>query len=120
MSVKRAMVLAVRTLAQPTDVLAMGPRKICRAGDGDRTLRFQRGKISVWVEVAIVGNLSQAIAVEIWQDAALAFVPCAEGEYLRFGKTPTFGDDLERILEFDTARLHPQWNGVKCVYCVLR
>lgn len=60
-SVRRAMVLAVRTLAQPTDVLALGPRNIIRSAAGDRVLRFQRGKTGVWVEVAVVGELAQVI-----------------------------------------------------------
>jgi integrase len=68
-SVKRAMVLAVRTLAQPTDVLAMGPRNIIRQPDGKRLLRFSRGKTGVWVEVEVVGELAQAI------DAAVAENP---------------------------------------------
>lgn len=46
-SVQRAMVLAVRTLAQPIDVLAMRPRNIIRNPDGSRILRFQRGKTGV-------------------------------------------------------------------------
>ena len=66
--------------------------------------------------------------VEIWKDGILvpfgvylrrfgmAFMPCVEGEYLRFEKAPGFGDDLERIFEIDVSKLHPQWNGVKCIY----
>jgi integrase len=60
-SVRRAMVLAVRTLAQPTDVLALGPRNIMRTADGARILRFSRGKTGVPVEVAIVGEIAQAL-----------------------------------------------------------
>ena len=46
----------------------------------------------------------------------MAFVESVEGEYLRFGKAPRFGDDLELVLQLDLAELHKGWNGVKCVY----
>jgi hypothetical protein len=70
--------------------------------------------------------------VEIWRDGVqvpfgdylrrfgMAFAPCVEGEYLRFEKAPTFGEDLERIFEIDLNRLHAQWNGIKCVYRTTR
>ncbi len=66
--------------------------------------------------------------VEIWKDGVLvpfgdylrrfgmAFAPCVEGEYLPFEKSPTFGEDLERVFEIDVNKLHSQWNGVKCIY----
>ena len=66
--------------------------------------------------------------VEIWDEGRLvtfhdyaarfgmAFVASAEGEYLRFGKTPRFGEDLERVFQIDVAELDRRWNGVKCVY----
>ena len=70
--------------------------------------------------------------VEIWDGDRLVpfheyaerfgmkFVASVEGEYLRFGKTANFGEDLERVLEFDLATLHKGWNGVKCVYRCVR
>jgi len=66
--------------------------------------------------------------VEIWKQDRLVsfhdyaarfdmtFVPCVEGEYLRFGKVSRFGEDLERVCEIDVSKIHPQWNGIKCVY----
>lgn len=59
-SVRIAMTLALRTLALPDDVLAMGPRNIVRDGEA-RILRFQRGKTGVWVEVAVVGELAAIV-----------------------------------------------------------
>jgi integrase len=60
-SVRLAMVLAVRTLGLPADILAMGPRNIVRYQDGKRTLRFSRGKTGVKVEIEIVGELAAAL-----------------------------------------------------------
>lgn len=66
--------------------------------------------------------------VEIWDEDRLvpfgdyaarfgmAFAASAEGEYLRFGKAPDFGKDLEQVFQIDLAELHRGWNGVKCVY----
>jgi SAM-dependent methyltransferase len=66
--------------------------------------------------------------VEIWQEGRLvpfgdylrrfgmAFAPAAEGEYLRFGKSPQFGADLELVFEVDLSALHAHWDGIKCVY----
>jgi SAM-dependent methyltransferase len=66
--------------------------------------------------------------VEIWDEDRLvpfrdyaarfgmAFVASVEGEYLRFGKTPHFGEDLEPVFQVDLANLNREWNGVKCVY----
>lgn len=66
--------------------------------------------------------------VEIWQDGRLvpfgdylrrfgmAFAPASEGEYLRFGKSPQFGDDLQLVHEIDLSELYAHWDGVKCVY----
>jgi SAM-dependent methyltransferase len=48
-----------------------------------------------------------------------AFVPAAEGEYLRFGKLVHFAEDLEPVFEVDTNVIHAHWNGIKCVYRVL-
>lgn len=68
--------------------------------------------------------------VEIWQGGRLvpfgdylrrhgmALVPAAEGEYLRFGKSPRFAEDLELVLEVDLAAIHVHWDGIKCVYRV--
>ena len=44
------------------------------------------------------------------------FVASVEGEYLRFGKTANFGEDLELVFQLELAELHKGWNGVKCVY----
>lgn len=60
-AVKRAMTLAVRTLALPADVLAMGPRNIVRLPDGSRVLRFARGKTGVQVEIAVEGDLARIV-----------------------------------------------------------
>lgn len=70
--------------------------------------------------------------VEIWDDGRLlsfgdylarfgmAFVPAAQGEYLRFGKSTAFGEDLELVFQIDLSELHEHWDGVKCVYRVMR
>ena len=60
-SVRLAMVLAVRTLGLPGDILKMGPRNIVKYDDGRRTLRFRRGKTNIPVEVEIVGELAAAL-----------------------------------------------------------
>jgi len=66
--------------------------------------------------------------VEIWQDGtlvpfgdylsrhAMALASAPDGHYLRFGKAPTFGDDLVQVLELDLSTLHAHWDGIKCVY----
>ena len=66
--------------------------------------------------------------VEIWEDGRLvpfgdyarrfgiALVPAQEGEYLRFGKSPRFGENLELVVEVDLGALHEHWDGIKCVY----
>jgi integrase len=61
-SVRLAMVLAVRTLGLPADVLRLGMRNVVRYDDGRRTLRFRRGKTNVQVEVEIVGDLEDVLA----------------------------------------------------------
>ena len=65
---------------------------------------------------------------KIWDDGKLLpfhrylrqfnmeLAPALEGKYLRFGKTPRFGTDLELILQIDLSRISPNWDGVKCVY----
>lgn len=80
--VRRAMALALRTLALPDDVLAMGPRNIVRAGDGRRLLRFERGKVKgAWVEVELIGELAGIV------DEALAErVVCETFVHKRNGK----------------------------------
>jgi integrase len=60
-SVQLAMVLAVRTLGLPADVLRMGRANVVRYDDGRRTLRFRRGKTNQPVEVEIVGELAAAL-----------------------------------------------------------
>jgi SAM-dependent methyltransferase len=66
--------------------------------------------------------------VEIWHEGALvpfgdylrgfgmAFAPCIEGEYLRFGKAPCFGENLRQVFQIDVSELSPNSNGIKCVY----
>ena len=53
--------LAVRTLALPADILALGPRNILWRPNGERILRFSRGKTRVVVEIEIVGELAKII-----------------------------------------------------------
>lgn len=60
-AVRRAMALAVRTLALPADILALGPRNILWRPNGERVLRFARGKTRVVVEIEIVGELAKII-----------------------------------------------------------
>jgi len=66
--------------------------------------------------------------VEIWQDGrvlpfgaylrqhGMSLLPADEGEYLRFGKCPSVGEDLEPIVEIDVSAIDPRWSGIKCVY----
>lgn len=66
--------------------------------------------------------------VEIWENGKLLpfgrylqqfdmqLAPASEGEYLRFGKSPQFGKDLELVVQIDLSRLSPNWDGVKCIY----
>lgn len=66
--------------------------------------------------------------VEIWHDGQLvpfgdylrrfgmAFEPAPEGEYLRFGKSPRFAEDLRLVFQLDLGELDERWNGIKCVY----
>jgi SAM-dependent methyltransferase len=68
--------------------------------------------------------------VEIWDEGALlpfaeygrrygvALTAAPDGEYLRFGKVPGFGEDLEPVFEIDLSTLHSHWDGIKCVYRV--
>ena len=68
--------------------------------------------------------------VEIWENGALvplgeyarrhgvALAPAPEGSYLRFGKSPTFATDLVAVTEIDVARIHEDFDGIKCVYRV--
>ncbi len=68
--------------------------------------------------------------VEIWQDGRLipfgdylrrfgmAFAAAPDGEYLRFGKSPRFGEDLQLVLQINLNELHAHWDGVKCIYRV--
>ena len=55
------MVLCVRTLGLPADVLRVGRRNLMRYDDGRQTLRFKRGKTGVAVEIEIVGELAAAL-----------------------------------------------------------
>ena len=66
--------------------------------------------------------------VEIWHDGKLvpfgeylrrfgmALELAPEGEYLRFGKSPRFGEDLRLVFQLDLHELDERWNGTKCVY----
>jgi SAM-dependent methyltransferase len=66
--------------------------------------------------------------VEIWEDGTLvpfgdylrrygaALVRAPEGEYMRFGKAGGFGEGLAPIFEIDVAAIHPDLDGIKCVY----
>ena len=68
--------------------------------------------------------------VEIWDEGRLVpfhdyaarfgmtFVASVEGEYLRFGKTADFGEDLHPVCQIDLGEIFPRWNGIKCVYRV--
>lgn len=60
-SVRLAMLLCVRTLGLPSDVLRYGPRNVVKYDDGRKTLRFKRGKTGVLVEIEIVGELAAAL-----------------------------------------------------------
>jgi len=74
--------------------------------------------------------LEYARLVEIWQEGSIlpfrdyagrhgvALTPAGEGEYLHFGKQRSFGEDLEPVLEIDLSTVHPEWDGIKCVYRV--
>lgn len=86
-SVRRAMVLALRTLAIPADLLALGPRNLVRQPDGTRVLRFQRGKTGVWVEVKVQGELAQLVDEALAAPVVRAtFVHTASGDpYTRDG-----------------------------------
>lgn len=66
--------------------------------------------------------------VEIWDGERLvpfgdylrsfgmALEPAPEGEYLRFGKSPRFGEDLRLVFQVDLSEVNDRWNGIKCVY----
>ena len=70
--------------------------------------------------------------VEIWEDGRLLpfgdylrrfdmeFETAQDGEYLRFGKAPRFGLDLEQVFQIDLSEIDPHWDGVKCVYRLTR
>ena len=66
--------------------------------------------------------------VEIWDEGRLLpfgdylrgfgmeLATAPDGEYLRFGKSPRFGLDLELVFQVDLNEIHAHWDGVKCVY----
>ena len=60
-AVRRYMALAIRVLALPADILALGPRNIVRVANGRRILRFVRGKTGVIVQIEIVTQLAEVI-----------------------------------------------------------
>ena len=60
-SVKLAMVLAVRTLAAPADVLCVGLRNLVKRDGRAPTRRWRRGKTNIQVEVEITGDLATAV-----------------------------------------------------------
>ena len=69
--------------------------------------------------------------VEIWENGEIlpfgeyarrhgvALADAPEGQFLHFGKVSAFGRDLERVFEIDVTSIHPDWDGIKCVYRVL-
>jgi len=69
--------------------------------------------------------------VEIWDDGRLvpfgdylrrfgmALESAPEGEYLRFGKSPRFGEDLRLVSQVELSELNDRWNGIKCVYRIV-
>jgi integrase len=74
-SVQLAMLLAVRTLALPGDILQMGADNIAQVGD-QRVLRFRRNKTGALITIAIEGELADAID------------KCLEDSWVKFRKTP--------------------------------
>jgi hypothetical protein len=46
----------------------------------------------------------------------MGFVPAVEGEYLQLVHASGLGDDLELLYEIELSRIHPHWDGIKCVY----
>jgi integrase len=80
-AVKLAMVLALRTLAIPADILQLGPRNVHRLPDNRRVLRFARGKTGVQVEIEIVGELAALIDGHLTADVVFAtFVHRRDGK----------------------------------------
>lgn len=67
-SVKIAMSLALRTLALPGDILALGPRNVVRMPDGKRLLRIARSKTETLVEIEIVGELARIVDEHVGAD----------------------------------------------------
>lgn len=78
-SERLAMVLCVRTLGLPGDVLKMGPRNLRRHDDGRRTLAFRRGKTGALVEIEIVGELA-AVLEPLMRTAHPTFVRRLDGQ----------------------------------------
>lgn len=64
-SVRLAMILAVRTLALPADLLALGPRDLVRTADGARALRFMRGKTGIRVEILLEGDFGALVEAHL-------------------------------------------------------
>lgn len=99
-------------------------REILRVLDGDGLAKIDADEIRPQLPP------EYARLVEIWEDGTLlplrdyalrfgmALVPAHEGEFLRFGPCPGFGNDLERVAEIDLAKLHADWDGIKCIYRV--
>jgi SAM-dependent methyltransferase len=66
--------------------------------------------------------------VEIWDEGRLVpfgaylrefgmeLASATDGHYLRFGKAPRFGLDLELACEVDLGEISAHWDGIKCVY----
>lgn len=79
-AVRLAMTLALRTLALPADVLQMGPQHVIRLPNGQRALRFARGKTGHLVEIKIVGELAGAIEPHIEASIIRTFVHRRDGK----------------------------------------
>jgi SAM-dependent methyltransferase len=68
--------------------------------------------------------------VEIWENGEIvpfgdyarrhgvALADAPEGHFLHFAKAPSFGRDLDPVVEIDLTAIHPDWDGIKCVYRV--
>lgn len=56
-----AMLLALRTLQRPQDVLAFGPQHVAKLDDGRRVLRFVQQKTQSKVDILLEGELARVI-----------------------------------------------------------
>lgn len=93
-SVQLAMLIAVRTLALPGDILSFAPANVVTSGE-KRVLRFQRNKTGALVTVELVGELGEAI------EAALDD-PC-----VKFRNAPFVHTRLRRPDDHGKPNAHP-------------